>query len=148
MTKTLNENSIAAYACNTHNGLTRNYNEDRISIIHDLQNPNVKFSKSQQRISFFAVYDGHGGKGCAEFLRDHLHNYIASSAHFPTSIELAIRDGCAQAEDKFQEQNRDGVVRDRSGSCAILCIITDGKVTVANVGDSRAILTSKSGAVN
>ena len=101
MTKTLNENSIAAYACNTHNGLIRNYNEDRISIIHDLQNPNQKFSKNHQKVSFFAVYDGHGGKGCAEFLRDNLHNYIASSAHFPHKIELAIRDGCAEAEEKF-----------------------------------------------
>ena len=34
---------------------------------------------------------------------------------------------------------------DKSGSCAIICLIIDDIVYVANVGDSRAILSSNSG---
>jgi protein phosphatase 2C family protein 2/3 len=26
--------------------------------------------------SFFGVYDGHGGSGCADYLRDNLHQFI------------------------------------------------------------------------
>ena len=78
--KSLYPNMIA-YGANTHNGLIRNYNEDRISIVLDLKKPGIQPNSSKQpkfQIQFFAIFDGHGGQGCAEFLRDHLHNYIAS----------------------------------------------------------------------
>jgi protein phosphatase 2C family protein 2/3 len=28
------------------------------------------------KCSFFAIYDGHGGSLCADFLKDHLHQII------------------------------------------------------------------------
>ena len=33
---------------------------------------NKKWPKS----SFFGVYDGHGGNGCSNYLRDNLHNFV------------------------------------------------------------------------
>lgn len=38
-------------------------------------------------------------------------------------------------------------VKDRSGSCAIILLVTEGTVYVANVGDSRAIISSNYGTV-
>lgn len=65
---------LVAYGANTHNGIIRNYNEDRISIVLELQNPRLtKMHKSDRRISYFAIFDGHGGQGCSDFLRDNLH---------------------------------------------------------------------------
>ena len=32
--------------------------------------------KLKDNISFFAIYDGHGGSACADFLRDNLHQYV------------------------------------------------------------------------
>jgi protein phosphatase 2C family protein 2/3 len=29
------------------------------------------------KCSFFGLYDGHGGAGCADFLRDNLHKYVS-----------------------------------------------------------------------
>ena len=55
-------------------------------------------------------------------------------------MEMAIKEGCDAAEQQFMAQNKGGIVKDKSGSCAIICIITDNKVYVANVGDSRAII--------
>jgi serine/threonine protein phosphatase PrpC len=52
-------------------------------------------------IKFFAIFDGHGGLGCAEFLRDNLHNYIASSPNFPSKLDQAIKEGCAEAENTW-----------------------------------------------
>ena len=71
--------NIISYAANTHNGIARNYNEDRISIVLDLKKPSSAKGGTlpTKKISFFAVFDGHGGHTCAEFLRDNLHTFIA-----------------------------------------------------------------------
>ena len=52
----------------------------------DLKKPGLQPNnpkQPQKKIQFFAIFDGHGGQGCAEFLRDNLHNIIASQAEFP-----------------------------------------------------------------
>ena len=66
---------IKAYAANTHRGLLRNYNEDRVAIILNMVKPNGK-KGDWPNCSFFAVYDGHGGNKCADFLRDNLHHFV------------------------------------------------------------------------
>lgn len=98
---------MIAYGANTHNGLVRNYNEDRISIVLDLKKPGVPLGgndkTTSQKIQFFGIFDGHGGSGCAEFLRDHLHNIIASQQSYPSDLETALRDGCRMAEFEFMK---------------------------------------------
>ena len=56
--------NMIAYGANTHNGLVRNYNEDRISIVLDLKKPGIQPNSNKQpkfQIQFFAIFDGHGG---------------------------------------------------------------------------------------
>jgi hypothetical protein len=67
---------IKAYAVNTNQGIVRNYNEDRVSIILNIMKPKDRLSESWPTCSFFGIYDGHGGVNCADFLRDHLHQYV------------------------------------------------------------------------
>lgn len=57
---------IKAYSVNTHQGISRNYNEDRVSVTLNILKHGVK---SQ----FFAIYDGHGGSNCCDYLKDNLH---------------------------------------------------------------------------
>ena len=64
---------VRAYAANTNQGLVRNYNEDRVSIILNIVKPPHREHEQWPKCSFFGVYDGHGGSACAEFLRDNLH---------------------------------------------------------------------------
>jgi protein phosphatase 2C family protein 2/3 len=66
---------ITSYAANTHQGIQRNYNEDRVSIILNMTKPANKnlLGKEWPKCSFFAIYDGHGGSLCADFLKDNLH---------------------------------------------------------------------------
>jgi len=66
--------------------------------------------------------------------------------YFPSNLEEALKEGCHSAENKFMQQNQD-VVRDKSGSCAIIILLTDEKCYVANVGDSRAIISSKGNSI-
>lgn len=64
---------IRAYAANTNQGIVRDYNEDRVSIILNIVKPQNRMHEQWPRCSFFGVYDGHGGSACADFLRDNLH---------------------------------------------------------------------------
>ena len=68
---------ITSYAANTHQGIQRNYNEDRVSIILNMTKPATrKDVASWPKCSYFAIYDGHGGSACSDFLKDQLHLII------------------------------------------------------------------------
>jgi len=68
---------IMGYAANTNQGIIRDYNEDRVSIVLNImQPPTKKDVENWPKCSFFGVFDGHGGNTCADFLRDNLHQFI------------------------------------------------------------------------
>ena len=65
---------IKGYAANTNIGLVRTKNEDRVTVIVNMQKP-ASFPNNMvwPHCSFFAIYDGHGGITAANYLRDKLH---------------------------------------------------------------------------
>ena len=68
---------VKAYAANTNQGIIREYNEDRVSIILNILKPkNKHWEGDWPQVCFFGVFDGHGGHVCAEYLRDNLHNFV------------------------------------------------------------------------
>jgi len=72
---------IMGYAANTNQGIIRDYNEDRVSIVLNImQPPTKKDIENWPKCSFFGVFDGHGGNTCADFLRDNLHQFIIKDA--------------------------------------------------------------------
>ena len=90
---------IKAYAANTNKGILRNYNEDRISITINMNPPNDCINKANfPRISYFAIFDGHGGKKCAEYLRDNLLKLICSNINFPSNVIISIKEAFNKAE--------------------------------------------------
>ena len=90
---------IKAYGANTNQGIVRNYNEDRVSIILNIMKPpNKEHLEHWPKCSFFGVYDGHGGSNCADFLRDNLHQFIIRDEKFPEYPKEAIRSGFTKAE--------------------------------------------------
>lgn len=70
--------AIAAYAANTNQGQVRDYNEDRVSIILNVVKPNSRQGEEWPKVSFFGIYDGHGGNKCSDFLKENLHHYVCS----------------------------------------------------------------------
>ncbi|CAD8185465.1 unnamed protein product [Paramecium pentaurelia] len=139
---------VKAYAANTHQGLIRNYNEDRVSIILNILKPQTRINENWPKCSFFGVYDGHAGSGCVDFLRDNLHQYISKQKEFPWNPIAAIKKGLEAAEKDFltyalEQYSKNQV--ERSGSCAIISLIVGDYCYVANVGDCRAILSSEKG---
>ena len=68
--------SIISYGVNTNQGQVRNYNEDRVSIILNVIKPVSRKNEDWPRVSFFGLFDGHGGTKCSDFLKENLHHYV------------------------------------------------------------------------
>ena len=126
--------SYRAYAARTNNGLFRNYNEDRVSIIQKIFVDN----NQQDPTSFFALFDGHSGPKVADYLRDNMHQHITKSKAFRSDKRQALRQGIIEAENKCLEISRQ--TNDHSGSCALVCMLESDRCLVANVGDSRVVV--------
>ena len=140
---------VKSYGVNTYQGIVRNYNEDRVSIIINMNKPKNYNKKIWPKISFFGIYDGHGGEGCSEYLRDNLHKLICNNNEFfPEDVPEAIKLGFQKAEKDFINNyalSDKKEIIDKSGSCAIIILIVDRKVYIANVGDSRCLLSMENG---
>ena len=134
---------IFCYAVNTYKGLKKNHNEDKVSIILSIAKPkNVE--GYWPKCSFIALYDGKFGRTCSNFLRDELHTYIIKNKNFPIDPKKAIYEGFLNAEKDFQNKISDTPFS-KSGSCALVLLIIDDKIYIANCGDSRAILSMQKG---
>ena len=130
-------------------GLSKKENFDRISIVTNLFAPkDRKYQFSQNgdeslpkwpRCSFFGVFDGHNGSECSEFLRDNLHRYIIEQECFPEDPKQAFFLGILEADRDFVESltSED----DSSGSSINLALFVNDHCFIANVGDSRSILS-------
>ena len=71
--------------------------EDAHAAVLDLQSDNGKEAKPapvDSRLSFFGVYDGHGGDRVAQFAGENIHQIIAKQEAFKKGdIEQALKDG-------------------------------------------------------
>ncbi len=114
-----------------------------MSIILNITKPASRANENWPKCSFFGVYDGHGGAACADYLRDNLHQFVIREAAFPWNPREALKKGFENAERKFLEmcQGPDGSLVERSGSCGVATMIVGDMCYVANVGDSRAVLS-------
>ena len=139
---------IKSYAANTNQGIVRDYNEDRVSIVINMAMPK-KYNNSSPwpKISYFGIFDGHAGSKCAEFLRDNLLNYICLNNYFPNDIINAIKYGFKKADEEYLKHHAfyEGNLLDNSGSCGLILLIVNNFVYIGNVGDSRCLGSFKNG---
>ena len=141
---------IKSYAANTNQGIIRDYNEDRVSIIINITKPNNYNNEiNWPKASYFAVFDGHGGNKCADFLRDNLLKLICNNNFFPTDIPKAIKTGFADADQIFLEYaiKDGGELLDNSGSCGLILLVVNNILYIGNVGDSRCLISQKNGKI-
>ena len=133
---------IKSYAANTNQGIVRDYNEDRVSIVINMAMPK-KYNNSipWPKVSYFGIFDGHAGSKCAEFLRDNLLNYICLNNYFPNDISKAIIYGFKKADEEYLKYHAfyEGNLLDNSGSCGLILLIVNNFVYIGNVGDSRCL---------
>ena len=142
--------NISGYASNSYNGKIKNYNEDMTKIIVDYYKNNSIINNVGYRyypnVSYFGVFDGHGGDKCSKFLQEKLDKILFNTPTFPYSPLESIRDAFIKAENEFKQiaiQNNKLV--DRSGSCALIALIIDDYLYAINLGDSRGLYSRDGG---
>ncbi|KAK5127545.1 Protein phosphatase 2C 2 [Meristemomyces frigidus] len=120
--------------------------EDAHATILDLQalegDEELKPANSDVRVTYFGVYDGHGGDKVALYTGEHLHKIIAKQEAFKKKdFEQALKDGflaidrAILSDPKYEEEV--------SGCTSTVGIITKDKIYVGNAGDSRTVLGIK-----
>ena len=139
--------ALKSYGYNTFNGLFKDTNEDKIIVVNQIKKPASSKMKTWPKISYFGIFDGHGGEGCSDFLKDNFLNYLVENKNFPFDIKLSLTETFEKIEESFFKQKCSDTLEksDRSGSCALVTIIFDNKIYIANIGDSRAIMSVNGG---
>eukprot|EP01119_Soliformovum_irregulare_P005795 TRINITY_DN1753_c0_g1_i1.p1 TRINITY_DN1753_c0_g1~~TRINITY_DN1753_c0_g1_i1.p1 ORF type:complete len:570 (+),score=127.79 TRINITY_DN1753_c0_g1_i1:148-1710(+) len=90
------------------------------------------------KLSFYGVYDGHGGRECAIKTQELLHKNIINDPSFAEDVGAALRSGFASTDKEILEvSTREGW---KSGSTVVVCVVRNGQLWVANVGDSEAVM--------
>ncbi|KAM7412489.1 hypothetical protein PAMA_020052 [Pampus argenteus] len=98
------------------------------------------------RVSYFAVFDGHGGARASRFAAEHLHHNLAKK--FPSGetenldklIKKCLLDTFRQTDEDFLKKASSQKPAWKDGSTATCVLVVDDMVYVANLGDSRAVL--------
>ncbi|KAF9882095.1 protein phosphatase 2C [Colletotrichum karsti] len=117
--------------------------EDSHTTVLDLLAPGSdEAKKHDSKLSFFGVFDGHGGDKVALFAGEHIHEIITKQETFKKgNYEQALKDGFLATDrailndPKYEEEV--------SGCTACVGLISDNKIYVANAGDSRSVLGIK-----
>ena len=138
--------NLSAFALNSYNGKVKKFNEDRARIIVNAQIN--KPTRVKHNISYFGIFDGHGGNKCSTFLYEHFHEYLFNSNFFPEDPIKAIRETFKKAEEDFfkmaYDPNNKKLI-DKSGSCAVVSLIIDNILYSINLGDSRSLYSYGTG---
>ncbi|KAL0843905.1 hypothetical protein Bca101_017151 [Brassica carinata] len=100
------------------------------------------FKMEGQTVCMFGIFDGHGGSRAAEYLKKHLFSNLMTHPQFLTDTKLALSETYKQTDVAFLESEKD-TYRD-DGSTASAAVLVGKHLYVANVGDSRTIV-SKAG---
>jgi [calcium/calmodulin-dependent protein kinase] kinase len=138
----LNRGLNLAY-CHLEDQNKLNYMEDRhIAILHIIPSSGSILPKDQTfhpPLAYFGVYDGHGGAECSEFLSLVLHEKVCQHQTLWTDPKAALKAAFAQTQEAFIDFASNSSIY--SGSTACVALVFPGKYLVANVGDSRIVLS-------
>uniref|UniRef100_A0A915BBU8 PPM-type phosphatase domain-containing protein n=1 Tax=Parascaris univalens TaxID=6257 RepID=A0A915BBU8_PARUN len=111
--------------------------------------------------SFFAVFDGHAGTKAAQHSAENILKTLLATAQFRKVVQKmsekpaimdeetrkllaeGIKCGFLNLDAKMLERNEQGEDNERSGTTAICAIVTPTHIFLANLGDSRAVLSRR-----
>ncbi|KAK4414958.1 putative protein phosphatase 2C 27 [Sesamum alatum] len=114
--------------------------EDTHICIPDLARNFGCAGSGEEVISFYGVFDGHGGKGAAQFVRDHLPRIIVEDVDFPLELEKVVTRSFMETDAAFAKScSIESTLS--SGTTALTAMIFGRSLLVANVGDCRAVLS-------
>nr|KAJ0203603.1 hypothetical protein LSAT_V11C500267610 [Lactuca sativa] len=103
------------------------------------------FPYQGHELGLFAIYDGHLGDSVPSYLQKHLFSNILKEGEFWTDPNRSISKAYERTDQAILSHNP---YLGRGGSTAVTAILINGRMLwVANVGDSRAVLSNKGQAI-
>ncbi|KAL7623476.1 Protein phosphatase 2C 2 [Parahypoxylon ruwenzoriense] len=117
--------------------------EDAHCIILDLLNPEGDNKKVHpSRLSFFGVFDGHGGDKVAQFAGKNIYDILKKQDTFKAgNYEQSLKDTFLATDRAILS---DPQYEEEVSGCTACCgLITNEKIYIANAGDSRSVLGVK-----
>ncbi|PON96848.1 Protein phosphatase 2C [Trema orientale] len=125
----------------------------RRSEMEDAVRAEVGFAvKGGKRVDFFGVYDGHGGAHVAGTCRERMHEVVAreleglyeNDGSGDNGLEWErVMEGCFG---KMDEEVRGNAAARTVGTTAVVAVVAEEEVVVANCGDCRAVMSRAGGA--
>ncbi len=96
-------------------------------------------------ICLYGLYDGHGGDIISQHIASNLNTIILQKIKNHTNKEKALFQGYIQADQTLKDLPLYSSYN--QGTTAITALIDENTIIIANVGDSRAVLSSKGKAI-
>ncbi|RHY94073.1 hypothetical protein DYB26_015739, partial [Aphanomyces astaci] len=104
-------------------------------------------------VALLAIFDGHGGDFIAKETAKQIVDQIVSTDDYnaydgtnPYALVSALSEAFLRTDDALREAHTDGTA-DEVGATGLVVLVTKYHIISANVGDSRCILSDKSGHV-
>ena len=93
-------------------------------------------------LTWFGVFDGHGGDKASQYCADWLSSYVRNDASFPYDLGYSMKKAFTTIDDDFIGTG----YPDGTTACAV-SLVGGRRIVCANAGDSRAIIVRKDGSV-
>eukprot|EP00891_Asterochloris_glomerata_P003136 jgi/Astpho2/3136/Aster-03419 len=104
-----------------------------------------KHPQTGEEVGCFGVFDGHGGPNAADFVRQNLFDSLLKNSKFTSDLGTALVESFVDTDQRYLQADA-GTSRD-DGCTAVTAVLHRKRLVVANVGDSRAVLSRNGQAV-
>ena len=130
-----NEAKINGTQKEQQTSISAKINQDRGGITYPYAN--------SDKTALFAVYDGHGqgGELVSQFALHEIQRRLEKHPLFSTNLEAAMRETFLTVDEALKHEPI--IEPFFAGTTACLALLQDKKITLANAGDSRAVLGRK-----
>ncbi|GIY17097.1 hypothetical protein CDAR_37781 [Caerostris darwini] len=115
-------------------------------LVDDFHKQIPDLHSSISRVSYYAVYDGHGGIRASKFASNHLHQNLAqkfpkgSLSQIEKEIKRTFTESFRKTDEEFLKQATRTKPSWKDGTTAIAVLVLQNILYIANLGDSKAIL--------